>query len=151
MIQGTTSFWRRPLPLFIRVVGWLLMLYAVFMVVGSIMAAWVTRHMEFQGITTWPWRISETMVLVVSVLIVFSGLRMSRPTDRKALAEFSAVVALLVARLVNIGITLKFQPGIGSLVALAAAILVYVVVRYRLYAWLKRLLLDEALPEAIPA
>jgi len=157
MNQEVVSFWRSPLPFFIRVVGLLVIVYTLLMFVGIIggfiAATWVMPYWENRPDYTGE-RISERFLVIFytcifidavwNTLFLFAGLRMFRTKNEKALAEFSALTAWLVASFV--GILLSRILGhvfLPSLIALAGAFAAYFSVRFNLYSLLKRILLNK--------
>jgi len=165
MEQGAVSVWRRPLPLFIRVVGFLVIVYALVMFVGIvggfIAVAWVipywTNRPDYSGdqISERFWVIVYICLFIDAVwnaLFLFAGLRMFRNVNEKALAEFSALTAWLVAIFVHILLSgILGHVFFLSLIALAAAFAAYFSVRFNLYSLLKRILLNKDILEADPS
>jgi hypothetical protein len=165
------SVWRRPLPLFIRVIGYLVILYALLMLVAMIgmtalslymgVSGSYELHTDFgsqyfeNGNSTEPFLIRTGMMLsflIIATLVFFAGFRMVRGVNEKGLAEYSSLQAFWIAEEVDIVV----HEGLGygfffSLTAWAIAIVVYFLVRFNLYSLLKRILLEKDLSEADPS
>jgi hypothetical protein len=159
MNQEVVSVWRKPLPLFIRVVGLLVIVYTLLMFVGIIggfiMVTWVMPYWETRPDFTGQ-RISEKFLVIFYIcifidavwntLVLFAGLRMFLAVNEKALAEFSALTAWLVA--IFVGFLLSEILGhvfLPSLIALVGAVAAYFSVRFNLYSLLKRILIKDNL------
>jgi hypothetical protein len=168
MNERALPFWRKALPVFIQVVGYLTILYALLMSAGMLMAIGMSlynggtgsfematplgRKYYQNGSETEPLLIQAFMVItlfVVSGLIFFSGLRMIRATNEKGLAEFSSLVALFCTIWAPFVLySIIGQARFVSLIGLPLEIAAYCIVRLNLYSLLKRILLHKGLLEA---
>jgi len=171
MKQELVSVWRRPLPIFVRVVGYIAILQALLISVAMIVMAAMSLYMggsgSFELATDFGRRYYENgdaiepmlikigfiiIIFICSGLIFFSGFRMARSINKKGLAEYFSLQALWIAEEVDIIV----HQGLGygfyfSLAAWAVAIAVYFLVRFNLYSLLKRILLNKGLLEADPS
>lgn len=163
MYQEATPFWLRPLPIFIQVIGYLAIIYALLMFAAMIgmtamslywggsgsfeLATDFGRKYYENGYSIEPLMIKCGGLIVFFIvfgLIFFSGFRMARGINKKGLAEYSSIQALWIAGQVDI--IVRWGLGYGfyfSLIAWAIAIASYCLVRFNLYPLLKRILLDQ--------
>ena len=162
METGLTPFWLRPLPIFIRVVGYLVILYSLLIFVAMIgitaMSIYEGGTGSFElatdfgskyyenGNSVEPVLIRCGLILLISVLagfIFLSGKRMAQELNEKGIAEFCSVIGLMVAFLVPFFThsVLGHYPFV-SLVVLPIEIAVYCAVRFNLNSMLKRIFVD---------
>jgi len=171
MKYGLLPFWRRPLPIFIQVVGFLVILYALLILVGIIgtiamslysggsgsfeLSTDFGRRYYENGYSSEPLLIRGGFVIFFSIfagLIFFSGFRMAQGINEKGLAEYSSLQAVWIAQQVDIEVHRLLGRGFNfSLIAGVVAIAVYFIVRCSFYPFLKRILLKKDDLEADPS
>jgi hypothetical protein len=154
---------RKALVVFVQIVGYIVILYILVMLVGALgmivmqlssnqsgsfeLATDFGRKYYEKGSEGEPLLIQSILAFVFSIccgLMFFAGFRMAGSLSKNGLAEFSSLLAILIAEVSQALVQGILGHGLFvSLIALGTAIAVYFLVRFNLYSLLRGILLDE--------